>query len=267
MKYALVNGQRQVAHPDLKDKGGKCPGCGRPVIARTGEKNIWHWAHKGRRDCDPWWENETEWHRAWKDKFPADWQEFRQKDENGEWHIADVMTDEGWVIEFQRSRLEPDERRARDAFYQPKLVWVVDGTRLKTGIKQFQDALNKGMQVPGIALVRVAFWDKCRLLREWSDTHAPIFFDFNEDMLWWLVSKIPDGPVYVGPLSRTTFIEIHRGGTSQKSDDFEERVMALRRLAADYESYLQAQSLKQPRQDPLRRIDQFYARRGQGSWT
>ena len=48
---------------------------------------------KGRRFCDPWWENETEWHRAWKDQFPADWQEIVHHAEDGEKHIADVKTD------------------------------------------------------------------------------------------------------------------------------------------------------------------------------
>jgi competence protein CoiA len=45
-------------------------------------------------------------------------------------HIADVRTIGGWVIEFQHSTLNPDERRSREKFYQ-RLIWVVDGTKRK----------------------------------------------------------------------------------------------------------------------------------------
>ena len=125
MKYALTNEERREAQPGLS---GKCPGCDNPVVAKCGEVKVWHWAHHGRRICDPWWENETEWHRTWKNYFPADWQERVHFASNGEKHIADVKTDKDWVLEFQYSHLKPEERRARSIFYQ-KLVWVVNGTR------------------------------------------------------------------------------------------------------------------------------------------
>ena len=128
MKIAVVNDERKSAEPTLH---GTCPGCGNPVVAKCGEKRIWHWSHKGTRHCDVWWENETEWHRAWKDCFPIHWQEVVHPAPNGERHIADVKTDHDWVIEFQHSYLKADERRARDNFYQ-KLIWVVDGTRRET---------------------------------------------------------------------------------------------------------------------------------------
>ena len=54
---------------------------------------MWHWAHRGSRFCDPWWENETEWHRSWKGQFPVNWQEVVHQAETGEKHIADVKTE------------------------------------------------------------------------------------------------------------------------------------------------------------------------------
>lgn len=55
---------------------------------------MWHWAHKGRLPCDPWWEPETEWHRMWKDYFPSQNQEVVHFDAaTGEKHVADVKTD------------------------------------------------------------------------------------------------------------------------------------------------------------------------------
>ena len=117
------------------------------------------------------------------------------------------------------------------------------------------------MQVGGNSLVRRAFSDKCVLLREWAGSHAPIFFDFGEEVLWWLFSKSPNGPVYVAPFSRTDFIEIHRGGASQKAHDFEELVKDLSELVAHYESHLRAQALKRARPQPLQGLQQYLARR------
>jgi hypothetical protein len=232
MKLALVNGQRQEAQPNLP---GKCPICDHPMVAKCGDVRIWHWAHQGSRSCgDRWWENETEWHRAWKDRFPIDWQEVIHHAETGEKHISDVKTDRGWVIEFQHSYLKPDERRFRDAFY-PKLVWVVDGTRRKRDRAQFLKALNDGVSVGNNSMVRKVFSDDCALLREWADSNAPIFFDLGEmQPLWWSFAKSGNGWAYVAPYPRAQFIESHRG-TPQAAQAFDEFVNDIPKLVADYE--------------------------------
>jgi Competence protein CoiA-like family len=70
-----------------------CRRCNGEVIAKCGTHRVAHWAHRGMRDCDTWAEKETDWHRAWKNNFPAECQEFIQHDEqSGEKHIADVRT-------------------------------------------------------------------------------------------------------------------------------------------------------------------------------
>ncbi|RUV66122.1 competence protein, partial [Mesorhizobium sp. M5C.F.Cr.IN.023.01.1.1] len=78
MRYALVNDERREAEPGV---AGTCPGCGQPMIAKCGDQRIHHWAHRGMRTCDPWWEPETPWHRSWKAQFPPHWQEVVQQDE------------------------------------------------------------------------------------------------------------------------------------------------------------------------------------------
>ncbi len=246
MKFALVSGQRQEAQPNLS---GECPVCGSPMIARCGEVRLWHWAHKGRRLCDPWWENETEWHRAWKDLFPVGWQEFVQHDGDGERHIADVKTDDGWVIEFQHSYIKPEERRSREAFYH-KLVWVVDGLRRQTDGAQFRKAWDEGRPVGGNSLVRRTFSDECRLLREWAGSNAPIFLDLGDtEALWWVFAKSTSGSAYVHLFSRAQFIELHRSTATETARQFHEFVNdILPKLIADYESHLRAQPL---RHDPL----------------
>ncbi|HVY53955.1 MAG TPA: hypothetical protein VHA13_05490, partial [Gammaproteobacteria bacterium] len=127
MKYSLVNGERNEAQPGVV---GQCEICSSQTIAKCGDIKMHHWAHKGKRICDPWWEKETEWHRSWKNHFPTDWQESIHTAESGEKHIADVKTIKNWVIEFQHSHLNSEERQARNDFYE-KLVWVIDGTRRK----------------------------------------------------------------------------------------------------------------------------------------
>ena len=137
MRFALLNDERIEATKGAK---GLCPSCGSELVAKCGEIKVHYWSHKKKCD-DYWWENETEWHRNWKNEFPREWQEVIHKDESGEKHIADVKTDEDWVVEFQHSAIASEERNSRDQFYK-KLIWVVDGTRRKTDVKQFQKVLN-----------------------------------------------------------------------------------------------------------------------------
>lgn len=227
------------------------------MIAKCGEVKIWHWAHQGSRSCDPWWENETEWHRGWKGYFPVDWQEFVQHAEDGERHIADVKTTQGWVLEFQHSYIKPEERRSREAFYQ-QLVWVVDGTRRKRDRNQFVKAFDEGTPVGQTSMVRRAFSDECLLLREWSGSPAPVFIDFgDEQILGWLLGKSPNGMVYIARFPRAVFLAMHLGTVPQ---DFGSLVKQLSALIGAYESHSQAQ--RSVYHDPLQSFRRYPVRRG-----
>lgn len=134
MKFALFEDRRIEATKGAK---GVCPNCRSELIAKCGEFKRNHWSHKSDRNCDPWWEPETDWHRSWKNNFPNDWQETPRCDEQtGKIHIADVYTSHGLVIEFQHSHIDPQERSSREKFYK-NMVWVVDGTRLKRDYSRF----------------------------------------------------------------------------------------------------------------------------------
>ena len=124
MQYALVNSIRMQAFPGGK---GVCPTCDRDLIAKCGNRIMHHWAHDHRQNCDPWWENETRWHREWKNQFPEECREISHRDPNGEIHRADLKTSTGIVIELQHSAISDSERLSREEFYR-NLVWVVDGT-------------------------------------------------------------------------------------------------------------------------------------------
>ena len=150
MRFAIIESHRREAEPGLS---AACPSCGNAVIARCGDIRVPHWAHKGRRNCDPWWENETEWHRAWKNEFSPDWQEVIHTAQEGERHVADVKTETGMVIEFQHSHLKPEERVARETFYK-KMVWVVDGTRRKRDATQFAKCVEECVRVLSACYLR-----------------------------------------------------------------------------------------------------------------
>lgn len=126
-----------------------------------------------------------------------------------------MKTQTGWTLEFQHSFLNPEERQSRNAFY-PKLVWVVDGTRRKTDKKQFQKILNESTRLhTNVPIIQAHFPDECRLLKEWHDSDALVFFDVQEakdteqSMLWFLFPKMPYEDVYLSPFSRVSFIELH----------------------------------------------------------
>lgn len=123
MQIAVVGDKRVEAFPGGR---GLCAICGSETIAKCGPRNIHHWAHHRMKDCDPWWENETPWHRDWKNKFPIECREVPHTASNGEIHRADIKTPTGIVIEFQHSSITDKERISRETFYQ-NMVWVVDG--------------------------------------------------------------------------------------------------------------------------------------------
>jgi hypothetical protein len=239
MKFSIVNGQRQEAQRNLS---GKCPACEGEMVAKCGEVRIAHWAHKGRRSCDRWWENETEWHRAWKGHFPDHWQEVVHHEKNGDRHIADVKTDQGWVLEFQYSAIKPDERRSRDAFY-PKLVWVVNGVRRKRDWEQFQSAWTGGTPVAAEPLIRKSSSDKCVILREWVSSSTHVLLDFVDGPnLWWMLKRADDGSVYIAEFPRSAFITIHRLGAVLGVHNFDQFANILSKKVSDYEAPVVQQS-------------------------
>lgn len=174
MKYALIDGKRTVAS---KGAQGICPVCNSKLIAKCGLDRIDHWSHYRKLDCDPWWENETEWHRNWKNQFPEDWQEFTFTDpKTGEKHIADVYTEHGLVMEFQHSHIDPKERISREKFYK-NMVWIVDGSRLKRDFPRFLNNLHSFQPTNKQNHFIVNFPEKS-FPKAWLNSNVPVVFDF-----------------------------------------------------------------------------------------
>lgn len=218
-KFAVIEEERREAKPGLS---GKCPVCADVMVAKCGQHRVWHWAHRGTRICDPWWESETEWHRAWKNHFPKAWQEFVHQSEDGEKHIADVKTESGIVLEFQHSHLRRDERESRENFY-PKMVWVVNGRRLKRDRARFFATLDAGIVVNREPRIISVLWKEGALLRDWEPSRIPVYFDFGDSelgdsprfdtpTLWRLNPWCPNGKTYLSAVPKNLLLHAHLKG-------------------------------------------------------
>lgn len=214
MKFALVDSQKIEASKGLK---GLRPSCGSELIAKCGTRKINHWAHKGARNCDPWWEPETEWHRNWKDKFPIEWQEKIQFDEHtNEKHIADIFTENNLVVEFQHSHIDAKERQAREKFYK-NMVWVVDGTRLQRDYPRFQKRIGEFKLTSQRGVYAVEFPDEV-FPKNWLESSVPVIFDYcglaeNEtdqckSLLWCIVPQINSLNAIIVAFQKSDFVQI-----------------------------------------------------------
>jgi competence protein CoiA len=175
MKFGLIGNTRIQA-----TKGAKatCPLCGEQLIAKCGEIRTNHWSHKRSSLCDPWWENETMWHRIWKNNFPESWQEKAHHDElTGEKHIADVFTPHGLAIEFQHSHISSEERLSRELFYK-RMIWVVDGSRLKNDFTRFVSGLNSLRKTSSSGLFTLQT-PRELFPSSWTECTATVAFDFR----------------------------------------------------------------------------------------
>lgn len=127
--HALIEGRMTRADKDGPRRAA-CFECGNEMIAKTGDIQIWHWAHKARNpECGL--AAETEWHLTWKACGLPGTQEVWSEDRC---RRADILTPAGIAVEFQHSSLPWDEVRDRQADWDHRLVWVFDArTAWKSG--------------------------------------------------------------------------------------------------------------------------------------
>ena len=105
----------------------------------------------------------------------------------------------------------------------------MDGLRRKTDKTQFERIIKEStVESKELSILRVHFPEECRLLKEWHDSNALVFFDFQEaietkqPMLWFLFPRISTGEAYISVLSRVKFIELHN---KNKFDEFVSNVI------------------------------------------
>lgn len=119
-------------------------------------------AHAGR-NCDPWWENETQWHRDWKNLFPPECREISHTAPNGEIHRADIKVPSGIYVEIQHSAMTQAERKSREQFYD-NMIWIVDA---KPFLERFQ--LHHILPDPRLDWAHDLWWYRAR----WIDFGSP----------------------------------------------------------------------------------------------
>lgn len=132
MVYAIdKNGSKVKASPNVK---ALCPNCKYPVIAKCGELNVWHWAHENLTNCDTWnYEPITAWHLGWQEKFNIEQREVYLH-KFSQYHIPDIVTKKGLVIEFQNSEISTYEIHERERFYE-QMIWVIKAKEFKHNLK------------------------------------------------------------------------------------------------------------------------------------
>lgn len=140
MRYAIgLNGDKIEAKPEAR---ATCTCCGKDVVAKCGEINVWHWAHRPGEACDEWAEPDTEWLLYWKSRFPSEWVE-QVVERKGVRRFADVVHPNGSILKLQQQSLAPDQIREREAYYgTSNLIWLFD-TRDAMGRFEFEGEIGK----------------------------------------------------------------------------------------------------------------------------
>ncbi len=169
MQLALIN--QEPTEPFPKGRG-KCPMCGSEMVAKCGSRVIHHWAHHRSRNCDPWWENETSWHREWKNLYPIHCREVSHTADDGEIHRADVKTPTGIVVELQHSTMCDDERIARENFYK-NLARVLDGSVFAQNFDIYHM-----LPAPDSSVAKDIVWAKAK--RHMEGANQGLFFRVSE---------------------------------------------------------------------------------------
>lgn len=222
MEYSYVDGLRRSPEPGLR---GLCDLCGGETVSRCGEVRIHHWAHLRIQNCDPWWENETDWHRNSKQDFPEHCREVVVISEDGKKHRADVKTDIGRVVEFQRSSIKPTERRAREEFYGD-MIWVIYGLRSDHDFAKFDKLLNDAAILQNTPIKIKIEKGSCSLLRTWAHSSVGVYldfcdrlfsdprFEFSRPTLWRLFPNSSERYITVAPVWRQEFINAALHGVS-----------------------------------------------------
>ncbi len=122
MLYAISKENEKI--PATSKTVAFCGICKEQMIPKCGKINVHHWAHKSLEHCDDWHEPESEWHYSWKSLVPKRNCEITVE-KNGKKHRADIMTENGRVIELQHSPISVDEILRRENFYD-KMIWLFD---------------------------------------------------------------------------------------------------------------------------------------------
>ncbi len=116
MLYAIKNGAKIA--PKISGDRAVCPTCSEEVVAKCGAIMIHHWSHMANSICVN--SGETSWHLGWKSIVHPDLVEVVIGN-----HRADIITNNGSVLELQHSYISTEDILAREKEYQD-VFWLLD---------------------------------------------------------------------------------------------------------------------------------------------
>lgn len=236
MLFALV---KNTLSPPSKGLNGKCPLCSESVISRCGEVNLHHWSHKKGTECDGWTEQETFWHKSWKECFPQRNREVIFEKQNKK-HFADIYTDDGIIIELQNSSISLETINQREIFYGEKMLWIINGSKYRYRISIFRtSAINtiiNNKNIPNTSLHRyysnyvnladqninefISTGNEFQFhweypIRSWRNTQRPVFLDIGEDYILWIKKGIGINYGSLKVFSKEKFFRKYKGDYSK----------------------------------------------------
>lgn len=183
MLIGLDKNKNRISAKDAQ-KGNeyRCPICNELLELRKGEVRIAHFAHWKKSTClDTWSHDMSEWHYSWQEQFPVDCQEV-VVEKDGKKHRADVLIKEhDLVVEFQHSRLTPEEFKERNDFYTGcgyHVIWLFDMTE---DFEQGRFVVNEENNLYYWKRPKVTFQNEnATISRYYLDNKVDVFFQHNE---------------------------------------------------------------------------------------
>jgi len=119
MILAKKNGE--LITPEISGEIAECPHCFSEVRAYCGDVYVYHWKHTNSNDCIYSNTGESLWHLRMKKLM-------FEKGANIEcrlgYKIADVLLDNGFIVEFQNSSISKTECIERNKNNHNKVIWV-----------------------------------------------------------------------------------------------------------------------------------------------
>lgn len=157
-----------------------CQCCGAKLLIKRGAVKAHHFAHFPNCSCNDDWHYEemSEWHKGWQEKFPEDSREIVMR-KGQELHRADVFLKESnTVIEFQHSNLTFTEFEKRNSFYSSfgyKVVWLFD----------FRDDFKRGTMKRSDSSLSKYKWSNARKTFDEfhlkNEQNVALFFQLGEE--------------------------------------------------------------------------------------
>lgn len=223
MFKALVN---NIVVEATKGAKGKCPHCRSDMIAKCGDIYTHYWAHKNKDDCDSWHESETIWHYIWKKTFGLEYAEKRIT-KGDIWHIADIKTKDGIILEFQNSPISIEDIEKREEFYGERMLWIINGEKFKKNLtvkdywedQDYRELMSLPRppkqwrrSTPEIKKGENGEFFKWKNPRKsWINVQRPVFLDFGDDSLFRVIEGMGTSQIRGNYVSKKKFILKYNG--------------------------------------------------------